>query len=134
MRHIPPMFGRWALALGAIAALAAAATGCGGATDDRPARWSFISATIVEPSCATANCHSAFAARASVDLSERDVGYNTLVDRRFVLPGDTTGSSALLYLLNGQGSLRMPPDAPLPGADIDLIERWITGCQAPCND
>ena len=43
-----------------------------------------------------------------------------------MLPGDTTESSALLYLMNGQGSLRMPPDAPLPGADIDLISRWIT--------
>ncbi len=33
--------------------------------------------------------------------------------------------SPLLYLLNGEGALRMPPDGPLPQADIDLIDRWI---------
>jgi len=27
--------------------------------------------------------------------------------------------------MRGQGSLRMPPDAPLPEADITLIDRWI---------
>ena len=124
------MLGRWLIAFCAITCVA----GCGGAIDDRPTKWSFISATIIEPTCATANCHSAITQRASVDLSERDVGYKTLVDRRFVLPGDTTESSAVLYLMNGQGSLRMPPDAPLPGADIDLISRWITACQVPCND
>jgi hypothetical protein len=132
LTHTAPMLGRWLVALSLIAAGAFA--GCGGDTDDRPVKWSFISATIIEQSCATANCHSAITQRASVDLSERDIGYQTLVGRRFVLPGDTTGASALLYLMNGQGSLRMPPDAPLPGADIDLISRWITACQVPCND
>jgi hypothetical protein len=127
---LPPMVGRWFIAL----CLFAGVAGCGGAVDGRPAKWSFISATIIEPSCATANCHSDITQRASVNLSDRNVGYDTLVDRRFVLPGDTTESSALLYLMNGQGSLRMPPDMPLPGADIDLISRWITGCQVPCND
>ena len=124
------MLGRWLIALCVLAAVA----GCGSATDGRPAQWSFISATIIEPSCATANCHSDITQRANVNLSERNVGYQTLVDRRFVLPGDMTGSSSLLYLMNGQGSLRMPPDAPLPGADIDLISKWITECTVPCND
>jgi len=124
------MLGRWSIALCLLAGVA----GCGGAVDDRPAKWSFISATIIEPSCATANCHSDITQRASVNLSDRDVGYKTLIDRRFVLPGDTTNSSALLYLMNGQGSLRMPPDEPLPGADIDLISNWIKACTVPCND
>ena len=127
------MLARWLIALCVLAG-ATGVVGCGGDIDDRPPQWSFISATIIEPSCATANCHSAITQRASVDLSARDIGYRTLVDRRFVLPGDTTGSSALLYLMNGKGSLRMPPDAPLPGADIDLISRWIGACQVPCND
>src|SRR6185369_9957838 len=73
--------------------------GCGSETDDRPAKWSFISATIMQPSCATVNCHSEVAQRAGVDLSDRAIGYKDLVDRRFVIPGDQTGSSALLYLL-----------------------------------
>jgi hypothetical protein len=108
-----------------LAALLAAGLGCGGETDDRPAKWSFISATIMEPSCATVNCHSEVAQRAGVDLHDRAVGYRDLVDRRFVVPGDQTSSSSLLYLLRGQGSLRMPPDSPLPEADIRLIDAWI---------
>jgi hypothetical protein len=124
------MLGRWFIAFCLLAGVA----GCGGADDVRPAKWSFISATIIEPSCATANCHSDITQRASVNLSDRDVGYKTLIDRRFVLPGDMTNSSALLYLMNGQGSLRMPPDEPLPGADIDLISKWILECKVPCND
>jgi hypothetical protein len=108
-----------------LAAAAAALIGCGGTTDDRPAKWSFISATITEPSCATVNCHSEVANRASVDLHDRATGYRDLVDRRFVIPGDQTSSSTLLYLMRGQGSLRMPPDSPLPEADILLIDAWI---------
>ncbi len=29
-------------------------------------------------------------------------------------------------MMNAQGSIRMPPDNPLPEADIKLIENWIT--------
>jgi hypothetical protein len=120
--HNPPMIPGRRLLLVAVAAFA---LGCGDATDDRPARWSFISATIMEPSCATVNCHSAVAQRAGVDLHDRATGYRDLVGRSFVLPSDQTGSSALLYLMHGQGSLRMPPDMPLPEADIQLINSWI---------
>jgi hypothetical protein len=122
--HNPPMIPGRRLFLVAVAALA---LGCGDATDDRPARWSFISATIMEPSCATVNCHSAVANRAAIDLHDRATGYNDLVGRSFVYPGDASvpGMSPLLYLLKGQGSLRMPPDGALPQADIDLIDKWI---------
>jgi len=130
LSHTAPMLGRWFVALCAMACVA----GCGSATDNRPAKWSVISATIIEPSCATANCHSEITQRAGVNLSERNVGYQTLIDRRFLIPGDTTESSSLFYLMKGLGSLRMPPDAPLPGADIDLISTWIMGCTVPCND
>ena len=104
-------------------ALLAGAPACGGA-DDRPARWSFISAAIIEPGCATVNCHSAITARAGVDLHARGIGYYTLVDELYVIPGDPQ-ESALLSLLNAQGTRRMPPDAPLPPADIELISAWI---------
>jgi hypothetical protein len=128
--HNPPMIparsgiAKYRLLL-AVAAAAAAVLGCGGETDDRPPKWSFISATIMQPSCATVNCHSAVAQRAGVDLHDRATGYRDLVDRRFVIPGDQTGSSSLLYLLHGRGSLTMPPDAPIPDADIALIDNWI---------
>jgi hypothetical protein len=122
--HNPPMIPARRLLLVAVAALA---LGCGDATDDRPIRWSFISAAIIEPSCATVNCHSAVAQRAGVDLHDRATGYRDLVGRSFVIPGDQSepGMSALLYLMSGQGSLRMPPDGALPAADVQLIDNWI---------
>jgi hypothetical protein len=126
--HNPPMLpvrGPGILKIALLTALLAAGIGCGGDTDDRPAKWSFISATIMEPSCATVNCHSEVAQRAGVDLHDRPTGYKALVDRRFVVPGDQTSSSSLMYLLRGQGALRMPPDSPLPDADIRLIDAWI---------
>jgi hypothetical protein len=106
----------------AVAALLAA--GCGGATDDRPAKWSFISATIMEPSCATVNCHSQVSVRGGVDLHARNIGYYTLINGFYVIPKNSDASS-LTYLLNASGSLRMPPDNPLPAADIALIQKWI---------
>jgi hypothetical protein len=85
--------------------------GCGGLTDERPAKWSFISATIAEPQCATVNCHSSVAKRDNVDFSSRDVGF-CFATTTSVLRGPT-------------GSIRrMPVDAPLPAADIELWEKW----------
>jgi hypothetical protein len=129
--HNPPMIPvrarRWAarLAVGGVLTVLGAA-GCGSTTDDRPAKWSFISATIVEPACATVACHSAVAQRAGVDLHERDVGYHALLDRHFVFPNDSTKSTVML-LMHATGSIRMPPDLPLPEADIQLIGKWIDG-------
>jgi hypothetical protein len=110
----------------AVAALAVSASlaGCGDATDDRPAKWSFIAATIMEPTCATASCHSEMVQRAGVDLHERNIGYRSLVDRLFVRPG-MPAASPVLNLMRGQGSIRMPPDFPLPESDIRLVEAWI---------
>ena len=103
----------------------AGAAGCGGATDDRPAKWSFIAATIMQPMCATASCHSSFVKRAGIDLHDRNTGYHSLVDRLFVIPTNPD-ASAVVTIMRGQGSIRMPPDFPLPEADIELIEQWIT--------
>lgn len=106
-----------------------AGVGCGTQNDTRPAKWSYISTAIVQPSCATANCHSNLSQRSGVKLDEINEGYFQLVGRYFVLPGDAA-NSALVALLKGQGSRRMPPDSPLPQDDIDLISAWI-GAGAP---
>jgi hypothetical protein len=111
------------LAIAALGSMLGVA-GCGSDNDDRPAKWSFISAAIVEPACATVGCHSALAQQASVNLSARDVGYDALVNRHFVTAGFPDESS-VMALMKGQGSVRMPPDLPLPGPDIQLIGRWI---------
>lgn len=104
--------------------LGAGAMGCGSEKDTRTPEWSYISATIVEPSCATANCHSVLRQRSGVDLSDRKIAYRQLVGRHFVIPTKPE-VSALVQLLKGEGSRRMPPDFALPDDDIALIERWI---------
>ncbi len=120
------------LALGFVAALAA----CDDASD-RPADWGYVYAAVIEPSCATALCHSKTAARAAVDLSTSASAYAVLVGRVCgapPLPGDPIGnfvrpghpeSSRLMYLLRGDRTTVMPPDAPLPDGEIAVIERWI---------
>lgn len=125
--HNPPVLsGRrlFPVALVALAAAALVGVGCGGTTDDRPAKWSFISPAITEPGCATVNCHSAIAQKAGVDLHDRASGYATLAGRGFVDPS-MPDASAVIHMMRGEGSLRMPPDEPLPEADIRLIRDWI---------
>lgn len=106
----------------ALAVLGAA--GCGSQDDTRPARWSYISTAIVQPSCATANCHSVLSQRSGVQLDTIKTGYYQLIARNFVLPG-RPDDSAVMALIRGQGSRRMPPDFALPKDDIDLIAKWI---------
>src|SRR4051794_25485199 len=120
--HNPPVPSGRSLLL--VALVAVAVVGCGGTTDDRPPQWSFISPAITEPSCATVNCHSAIAQKAGVDLHDRAAGYATLVGRGFVDTANPDGS-AVVHMMRGEGSLRMPPDEPLPNADIELIKSWI---------
>jgi hypothetical protein len=109
--------------------LACLVAGCGGADETRLAKWSYISTAIVQPNCATANCHSVLSMRSGVQLDGIRTGYTQLVGRYFVLgcSADRTKPCEvpLLALIKGQGSRRMPPDFALPKADIDLIEDWI---------
>lgn len=116
--------------IGALLSLA----GCGGVTDDRPAKWSFISPAIIVPSCATASCHSAIAERGGVDLHDRVMGYKHLHDRNFATPAvvGMPETAPLVFLLRAQGTRRMPPDFPLPLEDIELIQKWIAA-GAPNN-
>ena len=138
--HNAPMFSPRLPRLAAVVALAAVGVvmgaGCGGPNEDRQPQWSFISPTIIEPACATVNCHSAITHQGNVDLSNSTIGYQTLVNVHgsadagsggtfYVIPG-SPDQSALMALLNAVGSIRMPPDNPLPQADIQLISDWIS--------
>jgi hypothetical protein len=142
-------------ALGLLAALSSGAlfSGCGGETEVRPPQWSYIYPAIIQPSCATASCHSSFTTRAGVNFGYSDEAWFQMVCRHFVVKcfnvGDPdpcstdpnakimTASSAdcstnavaqsqVINQLSAQGASRMPPDFPLPNADIRLIEAWIT--------
>lgn len=109
--------------------LALAVAGCVDA-DPRPATWDAVSTTIMQPRCGTASCHSSLSQTAAIVLDTREDGYRSLVTMppdgygTFVVAGDVS-ASALLYLLRGEEVDRMPPDAPLARADIELVERWI---------
>ncbi len=90
---------------------------------DRPRNWSYIHPAIVAPSCATSSCHSSLTSTAGVELDDATTAYETLVDLQFVMPGNP--DSPLLFLLEGDERPLMPPDGPLPEADIELIRAWI---------
>jgi hypothetical protein len=82
-----------------------------------------VHAAIIAPSCATSSCHGLRARTAGVALDDADEAYDDLLGRGFVVPGDP--ASTLMSLLLGEERRRMPPDAPLPAADIELIGAWI---------
>jgi hypothetical protein len=136
------------LALGVVAL-----AGCGEEEDPRPASWSYIAPAILAPACATASCHGPAAAVAGLDFSTPARGYSSLT-RLWVWVVDPDGAisdgcrdvdgtrvcqrpsrplvnafnpaqSRLVHVLRAEGAPRMPPDRPLPEADIRLIERWI---------
>lgn len=131
MHNRPPMrpgksLTRILRGVGVVAALCAPlVAGCGG-EDNRPVTFSYIYPAIIEPSCATASCHSDFTRRAGVNFGFKDEAYYQLTQRHFVAPG-VPDQSELLYLLEAKGSRRMPPDFALPEADISTIALWIAG-------
>jgi len=99
--------------------------GCGDPVADRPAKWSYISAAIIEPSCSTASCHSKLGRAKGLELESKDGAYTMLVGGGFVVPG-APDQSKLMFLLRGKEvNRRMPPDVPLSDPDIALVERWI---------
>lgn len=107
----------------AFAFLLALVGACTGDPSERPATWAYLHPAIIAPSCATSSCHGARVETAGVALDDARDAYDALIDRGFVVPGDP--ASTLMSLLEGDERGRMPPDAPLPAADIELIQIWI---------
>ena len=132
-------------------ALAAAGPACG-STDDRPAVWTYVSAELFQPNCATASCHSRGVAVAGLDFSDPDRGYRSLTGLAVWVPdpdgaigGDCRAVGATVYcererplllafnpsqsrvvnMLRARAAPRMPPDRPLSEPDIRLVESWI---------
>ena len=104
-------------------AILALVAGCTGDPSGRPRSWAYVHAAIIAPSCATSSCHSDRVQTAGIALDDPDTAYEALLGRLYVTPGDP--GSALILLLEGAEVARMPPDAPLPQADIDLVRAWI---------
>lgn len=101
----------WALLLAFVA--------CGG-DDERPASWSYIHAAIIVPNCATSGCHSSLNKTRGLSFIDRDEARSIFI-----------GWPVEISLLDGTrpDKPRMPPDQPLPQADIELIRRWIDAGQ-----
>ena len=116
-----------------IGALLGSAAGACGVTDDRPRTLEYITQTILAPTCAAAQCHSAFKMEVgdqfdTVEATRRSVVVNGLVSTLDPRASVIYGSITVGYpsILNpGSGNVRMPFDAPMPDADVALILHWI---------
>jgi hypothetical protein len=100
--------------------LLALACACGGSYGDDRVAFSYIHPAIIVPNCATAGCHSTLTQMRGIDLEDRA---SALV----VLRNDHNAYVDIGLLLEGKvpNVRRMPPDQPLPSADIELIKRWL---------
>lgn len=127
---------------GAMAVLALTCTALGACvdSDERPAEWSYIHAAIIEPNCTTSNCHTDISRAAGISFDDPDEAYDHLAGVAcdsnqpawdFVVAGQPE-LSKLMFLLRGEEVLIMPPDVPLPKAEVELIQRWIQE-GATCN-
>ena len=142
---------RLAVLAWAAVALALAGAACG-KNDDRPAVWTYVSADLLQPNCATASCHSRGRAVAGLDFSDPDRGYASLIGLKVWVPdpdgtiggvcktvGDTVycerdrplvlafnpSQSRVVNMLRARAAPRMPPDRPMSEPDIALVESWI---------
>jgi len=88
---------------------------------------------VFTPDCATAGCHSAGSTAGGLNLEDAasyamlvDVPSNgdPAIDR--VEPGVSDGSYLIQKLEGTAGGQQMPPGAPLPQAEIDVIRQWIS--------
>lgn len=124
----------------AVMILGCAVLGACAEIDDRPAQWSYIHAAIIEPNCTSSNCHTDISRAAGISFDDPDQAYRHLAgvdcdsgqEARDIVVAGAPELSKLLYLLRGDEVYLMPPDLPLPGAEVELIERWIEE-GAPCN-
>jgi hypothetical protein len=129
-----------------IGALLGAASAACGATDDRPRTLAYITDTILAPTCAAAQCHSAFKREVGDQFDTVEAARLSIVANNLVSTEDPTGSTlyesitigALSEIDRSAGRIRMPYDAPMPDADVQLILDWITdgaeGAQCVAND
>lgn len=114
-------------ALGALLALGGPA-GCATDTDERPQTADYIAAAILAPSCGRSTCHTSIAKLGGYVFDNVADAKASL--RRLVKPGEPESQQRLLRVMGAAGNTPeeiMPPEAPLPEADLDLIRAWIAG-------
>jgi hypothetical protein len=111
--------------------LAIGLSACG--TDDRPETLAYITDTILAPTCALAECHSAMTrefnyAFDTVALAQQALDGTDAI--RLIAACDARPCSGDSYLIkvitdrDGYGN-RMPYDSAMPEEDVQLITDWI---------
>ena len=105
-----------------------------GCADPAPAEWSYVYASVLQPSCTTSACHSSLSTAGGVDLHDASAAYRALAgrdcdDTAAPITGyvDTNDPSAsfLSVLLRREGPTGMPPNGRLSESEIDRIEAWM---------
>jgi hypothetical protein len=111
---------------------------CGTTEDDRPATLRYVTEAILAPTCGEAQCHSTFK-QSLGDVFDTVTGARQSLHRNgLALPSDKAdpANASLIHWVTDdqpfnqrdpQGNIigRMPWDAPMPNADIDLLKKWI---------
>jgi hypothetical protein len=126
----------------AVVALVLAA--CGTTDDQRPRNLDYITEAILAPSCGAATCHSSFKAADGFVFDTVEAARVTFQnDDELIVPkGEDARSAGLILSLTleqidpetGERNPRMPINAPLPDADIALIQDWLGfGAPGVCN-
>lgn len=116
---------------------------CTMSADERPKTLPYITETILAPYCGAAQCHSSFTAAYDDVFDTVEGARRTIVRNRLVQMGgqgqvddrESPHGAALIEVVELPFGLhheigRMPYDAPLPNADIDLMARWIGDAKA----
>lgn len=97
---------------------------CADTVDDRPAELPYLVDAILRPGCGTAACHSSLSQAGGLAFDTLEATRDAIAqERNLVVAGDPE-LSKLVRVLVGD-AVRMPPDAPLPDADVALIRAWI---------
>jgi hypothetical protein len=109
---------------------------CGTTRDDRPRTIQYVTEAILAPTCGAAECHSTFSQAKgdvfdTVTAARRSLVRNGLIDLDSSVndPADPDNAQLIVWITHtdpyGLGIGRMPLDAPMPNADVNLLKEYI---------
>ncbi len=109
---------------------------CGTTTDDRPRTVGYITEAILAPTCGEAECHSQFSQHRGYEFDTVKSSRRSLVDNGLIVfdspnydPANPDNALLIIWITQtdplGLGIGRMPFDAPMPNADVNLLKEYI---------